>query len=89
MPAVWFVLVRGSDSITELVNLSQVVLCLILPFASLPLLWFTSSRKLMGPWANRGFLLFLGLAIVMLITALDLYSLPESLRTAWHILGGG
>ncbi len=89
VPAVWFVFIRGSDSITELVNLSQVVLCLILPFASLPLLWFTSSRKLMGPWANRGLLLFLGWAMVMLITALDLYSLPESLRTAWHILGGG
>ncbi len=88
VPAVWFVFIRGEGSITELVNLSQVVLCLILPLASLPLLWFTSSGKVMGRRANRGVLLVLGWGIVLLITALDIYSLPESLRTAWHILAG-
>ncbi len=88
VPAVWFVFVRGEGSITELVNLSQVVLCLILPMASLPLLWFTSSKKVMGPWGNRGLLLVLGWGIVLLITAIDVYSLPESLRTAWQILAG-
>ncbi len=88
VPAVWFVFVRGEGSITELVNLSQVVLCLILPLAMIPLLWFTSSRKIMGSWANRGVLLILGWGMALLITALDLYSLPESLRTAWQILAG-
>jgi manganese transport protein len=64
------------------------VLCLILPMAVLPLLYFTSSRRIMGPWANRGFLLVVGWASVLLITAIDLYSLPESLRTGWRIIVG-
>jgi manganese transport protein len=88
VPAVWLVSVRGAESVTELVNLSQVVLCLFLPLAVLPLLCFTSSRKIMGPWANRKLLLALGWGCALLITALDLYSLPESLRTGWRILVG-
>ncbi|HEY5909602.1 MAG TPA: Nramp family divalent metal transporter [Verrucomicrobiae bacterium] len=89
VPAIWFVCLRGADSVTELVNLSQVVLCLILPFAIVPLLWFASSSRIMGPWASRRALFILGWGSTLLITALDIYSLPESLRTAWRILGGG
>ena len=88
IPAVWVVTVRGADSVTDLVNLSQVVLCLFLPFALLPLLYFTSSRKIMGPWANSRVMLVLGWTIGLLITALDLYSLPESLKTGWRIIAG-
>ncbi len=89
IPAVWFVCVRGEGSVTDLVNLSQVVLCLMLPFALFPLLHLTSSRKLMGRWSNGWVLLSLGGASVLLITALDLCSLPESLRTLWRIIVGG
>ena len=88
IPAVWIVAIRGDRSVTDLINLSQVVLCLELPFAMFPLLLFTSSRHKMGRWANGWFLGILGWSIVILITALDLYSLPESLRTGWHILAG-
>jgi manganese transport protein len=88
IPAVWVVTVRGADSVTDLVNLSQVVLCLFLPFALLPLLYFTSSRKIMGRWANNKVMLVLGWTIGLLITALDLYSLPESLKTGWRIIAG-
>jgi manganese transport protein len=89
LPAIWLVSVRGDRSVTDLVNLSQVVLCLELPFAMLPLLHFTSSRKRMGKWANGWGLLILGWGSALLITALDLYSLPDSLRTAWRVLCGG
>jgi manganese transport protein len=89
VPAVWIIAIRGDRSVTELINLSQVILCLELPFAMFPLLLFTSSRRKMGRWANGWFLGTLGWAIVLLITALAVYSLPESLRTAWHILAGG
>ncbi len=89
VPAVWIVIVRGEGSVTDLINLSQVVLCIILPLALFPLLLFTSSRRRMGRWVNGWFLLTLGWGSVLLITAMDLYSLPESLKEAWRIIAGG
>ena len=89
IPAIWLVGIRGADSITDLVNLSQVTLCLLLPVALFPLLIFTSSRQKMGRWVNGWFLMIAGWGSVLLITALDLYSLPESLKTAWRIITGG
>jgi len=89
IPAVWLVSVRGADSITDLINLSQVTLGLMLPLALFPLLHFTSSRRRMGQWANGWFLLILGWGSVLLITAMDLYSLPASLKEAWRIISSG
>jgi manganese transport protein len=88
IPAIIIVSIRGSGSITDLVNLSQVILCLILPFAMFPLLQFTSSRKIMGQWRNGWFLLILGWASVLVITGMDIYSLPDSLKQAWHVIVG-
>jgi manganese transport protein len=88
VPAIVIISIRGSGSVTDLVNLSQVILCLILPFAMFPLLHLTSSRKIMGQWRNGWFLLILGWGSVLFIAAMDLYSLPESLREAWRILTG-
>jgi manganese transport protein len=89
VPAIWIITIRGNGSVTDLVNLSQVILCLILPFAMFPLLHFTSSRKIMGKWANGWFLMVLGWGSAILITIMDIYSLPESLKAAWHIIAGG
>jgi manganese transport protein len=89
VPAIVIIGIRGNGSITDLVNLSQVYLCLVLPFAMFPLLHFTSSRKIMGRWRNGWFLLLLGWASVIAITGMDIYSLPESLKAAWHIIAGG
>ena len=88
VPAIVIISIRGSGSVTDLVNLSQVILCLILPFAMFPLLHFTSSRKIMGQWRNGWFLLTLGWASAILITAMDIYTLPEALKEAWHIVAG-
>jgi manganese transport protein len=88
IPAIIIVSIRGSGSVTDLVNLSQVILCLILPFAMLPLLHFTSSRKIMGQWRNGWLLLVLGWGSVLVITGMDLYSLPDALKEAWHIIIG-
>ncbi len=88
IPAIIIVSIRGSGSVTDLVNLSQVILCLILPFAMFPLLQFTSSRKIMGQWRNGWFLLVLGWASVLVITGMDIYSLPDALKDAWHIIIG-
>ncbi|MFZ0794613.1 MAG: divalent metal cation transporter, partial [Candidatus Korobacteraceae bacterium] len=76
------------SSVTDLLVLSQVVLALQLPFAMFPLLQFTSSRKRMGAWKNGWFLLMAGWGSAMLITVIDIYGLPESIRAAWQVLIG-
>ncbi|MBV9875116.1 MAG: Nramp family divalent metal transporter [Verrucomicrobia bacterium] len=88
VPAILIVSFRGDSSITDLVNLSQVVLCLELPFAMFPLLLFASSSKRMGKWRIGRFLLFAGWGSAILITAMDIYSLPDSLRQVWTIIVG-
>src|SRR3984957_15358330 len=88
LPAVLIIGVRGNSSVTDLLTLSQVVLALQLPFAMFPLLQFTSSRKRMGDWKNGRVLLVAGWASAILITAMDLYGLPDSLQAAWHVVAG-
>jgi manganese transport protein len=88
VPAIWIISVRGNGSVTDLVNLSQVVLCLELPLAMFPLLQFTSSRKRMGRWRNGWLLLITGWGSAILITAMDLYTLPDALRQAWAVIVG-
>jgi manganese transport protein len=88
IPAILIISVRGSGSVTDLVNLSQVILCLILPLAMFPLLYLASSRKIMGKWTNGWFLTILGWGSALLITSMALYSLPESLKEAWRIIVG-
>ena len=88
-PAVIIIGVRGDSSVTDLLTLSQVVLALQLPFAMFPLLQFASSRKRMGDWKIGWFLTAAGWGSALLITALDIYGLPDSIRTAWHVITGG
>src|SRR6202171_69813 len=88
LPAVFIIGIRGNSSVTDLLTLSQVVLALQLPFAMFPLLHFTSSRKKMGQWKNGWFLLFTGWTSALLITAMDIWGLPDSLKTAWQVIVG-
>jgi manganese transport protein len=89
LPAVFIIGVRGNSSVTDLLTLSQVVLALQLPFAMFPLLHFTSSGKRMGSWRNGRFLLVAGWASAILITAMDIFGLPESLKAAWQLISSG
>jgi manganese transport protein len=89
IPAIFIIGFRGEGSVTDLLTLSQVVLALQLPFAMFPLLHFTSSGKRMGQWASGWFLLVVGWTSAILITAMDLYGLPDSLTSAWQIITGG
>ncbi len=88
IPAVLIIGLRGDSSVNDLLTLSQVVLALQLPFAMFPLLLFTSSRAKMGRWRNGAFLMAAGWGSALLITAMDLWGLPDSLRTAWHVIVG-
>jgi manganese transport protein len=89
LPAVLIIGLRGDNSVTDLLTLSQVVLALQLPFAMFPLLHFTSSPKRMGKWKNGFFLLAAGWASAILISFMDIYGLPDSLKTAWQLISGG
>ena len=89
LPAIFVIGFRGDSSVTDLLTLSQVVLALQLPFAMLPLLLFTSSGKRMGKWKLGWFLLVAGWGSALLITAMDIYGLPDSLQEAWKVVVGG
>jgi manganese transport protein len=89
LPAIFIIGVRGEGSVNDLLVLSQVVLALQLPLAMFPLLHFTSSRKRMGEWSSGWFLLIVGWTSAFIITAMDLYGLPDSLKNAWQIITGG
>ena len=89
IPAVVIIGLRGDASVNDLLTLSQVVLALQLPFAMFPLLHFTSSGAKMGRWKNGWLLMVGGWGSAILITALDLWGLPDSLRSAWHVIVGG
>jgi manganese transport protein len=89
LPAVLVIGLRGKEnSVTQLLVLSQVVLAMQLPLAMFPLMHFTSSKKYMGKHANGWFLLIAGWGTCLLITALDLYGLPDSLRDVWTAVVG-
>src|SRR5437763_2135880 len=88
IPAVVVIGIRGDASVNDLLTLSQVVLALQLPFAMFPLLHFTSSRGKMGIWKNGWFLMIAGWGSASLIAALDLWGLPDSVRSAWHVIVG-
>jgi manganese transport protein len=89
IPAVLIIGIRGNSSVNDLLTLSQVVLALQLPFAMFPLLHFTSSRKKMGAWKLGWFLTIAGWGSALLITAMDLFGLPDSLKSAWQVIVGG
>jgi manganese transport protein len=89
LPAVLIIGLRGDSSVNDLLTLSQVVLALQLPLAMFPLLHFTSSRKRMGGWKLGAFLLLAGWGSAILITAMDLWGLRDSLKAAWRVIAGG
>jgi manganese transport protein len=89
LPAIFVIGLRGAGSVTDLLILSQVVLALQLPFAMFPLLYFTSSGNRMGEWKNGRFLLIAGWASAILITCMDIFGLPDSLKIAWQLIRGG
>jgi manganese transport protein len=89
IPAILIIGIRGDKgSVTELLVLSQVVLAMQLPLAMFPLLHFTSSKKRMGQFASGWFLLVLGWTSALLITALDICGLPDTVQKAWKVIIG-
>jgi manganese transport protein len=88
LPAIFIIGLRGDSGVNDLLTLSQVVLAVQLPLAMFPLLHFTTSRKRMGRWANGWFLNIAGWGSALLITAMDVYGLPDAVRSAWAVIKG-
>ncbi len=87
IPAIVLIGYRGDGGVTDLLNLSQVVLAIQLPLAMFPLLWFTSSKRLMGSYRNGAFLMVACWTACILITGLDIYGLPSAVRNAIGVFG--
>lgn len=87
-PAIILIAVRGDNSVTDLLTLSQVVLAIQLPFAMFPLMTFAGSKRRMGAQRIGPLLFATGWACCLMITALDIYGLPDALRGAVAVFTG-
>lgn len=72
IPAVIVAALYGEKGTADLLVLSQVILSLQLPFAVVPLVQFTSNKKLMGEFATNRLVTGLAWAVSALIIALNL-----------------
>jgi manganese transport protein len=72
VPALISVWIFGEQSISSLMIFSQIILSLQLPFAIFPLLKFTSSSTIMGPFVNGTFIKISSYCIAFTIVAMNL-----------------
>jgi manganese transport protein len=72
-------LIFGEHSTTRLLVFSQVILSLQLSFAVIPLVMFTSNRRIMGEFVNPGWLKFLAWIVAIAIASLNCLLLWQSL----------
>jgi manganese transport protein len=83
VPAVVLLSISGGKGTVPLLVLSQVVLSMQLSFATFPLLRFTSDPGLMGEFANRPLTRWVGYVVCVLIAALNVALLWQTLGTLW------
>jgi len=87
-PAIILIGLRGDNSVTDLLTLSQVVLAIQLPLAMFPLMAFAASKRRMGEQRIGWFLMATGWASCLMITALDIYGLPGAIHDAIGVFTG-
>ncbi|HEV2641727.1 MAG TPA: Nramp family divalent metal transporter [Candidatus Elarobacter sp.] len=80
IPAAIVAILYGESGTAQLLVFSQVVLSMQLSFAVFPLVQFTSDREKMGELVNGQWLRMLAYAAALLIAALNVWLLIESLR---------
>ena len=79
IPAILVTWLHGASGTAPLLILSQVVLCLQLPFAVVPLMLFASDKRRLGALTAPGWQLALGWGAAALIIALNLKLLADAL----------
>lgn len=84
IPALIAISYFGEHSTSSLIVLSQVILSLQLPFAVIPLVMFTSDRRLMGEFVNPRWLKRLAWLIAFVITSLNLWLLWQTFLNWIH-----
>lgn len=72
IPAMLVILINGDKDIDSLLVLSQVILSLQLGFAIIPLIHFTSDKKMMGKFAIKPFVIFLASIITAILVYLNI-----------------
>jgi manganese transport protein len=77
IPALIAIAMFGEHSTSNLLVLSQVILSLQLPFAVIPLVMFTSDRRLMGKFVNPQWLKFMAWAVAILLVGLNSWLLIQ------------
>lgn len=87
VPAVAVIWAMGDTGTYELLILSQVILSLQLPFAVVPLVRFTSSRRSMGKFANPLWVAALAWIVSALIIGLNAKLVYEEI-VAWMAAAG-
>lgn len=75
IPALIVATLHGEKGTAELLVLSQVILSLQLSFAVVPLVFFTSSKKIMGSFANSKAIRILSWIITLVIINLNIFLL--------------
>ncbi|WP_235786830.1 Nramp family divalent metal transporter [Secundilactobacillus oryzae] len=72
---------KGNEAKIEgLLTFSQVFLSVALPFAIIPLIIFTSNKKLMGPFVNKPWVKWISWIIAIVLIGLNLNLIYETLR---------
>ncbi|MEH2115185.1 Nramp family divalent metal transporter [Nostoc sp.] len=79
IPALITIIIFGENSTSRLIVLSQVILSLQLPFAVIPLVMFTSNRRLMGEFVNPLWLKSLSWGVAIVIVGLNVWLLLQSI----------
>ena len=78
LPAILTILWRGEEGTYDLLILSQVILSLQLPFAVIPLIYFTGRKDLMGELVTRPLWNGLAWGVAALLTALNVWLVYET-----------
>jgi manganese transport protein len=78
VPAIIVIMIYGEGGSEPLLVLSQVILSLQLPFAIFPLVQFTSSPRLMGPFTSKPWIKALAWPVCIIIAALNVYLLYQT-----------
>lgn len=78
VPALIVAALYGERGTAELLVLSQVILSLQLSFAVVPLVFFTSNKKIMGQFANSRLLTIISWIITLVIIGLNIFLLYKT-----------
>ena len=84
VPALIAISYFGEQGTSSLLVFSQVILSLQLSFAVVPLVMFTSDRRLMGEFVNPWWLKAIAWSIALIIAGLNLWLLVQTIGGWWR-----